>query len=94
MTAPPPAPWPPHDHDAAADVAALSIVVRHTVELASGLRAKGRRIDVTGLDQTVGLLCAKALDLPPGQGRAARPGLIAVLAEIVALDAAFRDGDA
>lgn len=85
-----PGPWPTHSYDAAAEVAALSLVVRHTVETAAGLASGGRRVDVAGLDRSVGLLCAKALDLPPTDGRAARAGLVVLLTEIDALSLALR----
>lgn len=89
-TAPPPA-WPPA-HDAAVAVTALSHLVRDTLAIATGLAAGGRRVDVTGLDDTVGLLCAKALDLPPEQGRAARAELLALLADLDALGTVLRSG--
>ena len=63
--------WPRHDHDAAGDVASLSKTLHDTVNIAAGLATGGRRVDVAGLDRSVGLLCAKALDLPPTEGRAA-----------------------
>ncbi len=82
--------WPLQTHDAAADVVARSEVVRHTMQVAAGLAVGGRRIDLTGLDHTVGLLCAKALDLSPAEGRAARTGLVALLTEVDALSLALR----
>lgn len=82
--------WPPHAHDAAADVAALSQGVLNTVDMAAGLTMGGRRVDVTGLDRAVGLLCAKALDLPPTEGQAACVGLFALLTQIDALSLALR----
>ncbi len=82
--------WPQHAHDAAADVAALSQGVLNTVDMAAGLAIGGRRVDVTGLDHAVGLLCAKALDLPPAEGHAACAGLFALLTQIDALSLALR----
>jgi len=83
-------PWPTHPYDAGAEIAALSLMVRNTVQTAAGLATGGRQVDVTRLDRTVGLLCAKALDLPPADGRAARTGLVALLIEIDALSLALR----
>jgi len=83
-------PWPTHPYDAGAEIAVLSLMVRNTVETAAGLATGGRLVDVTGLDHTVGLLCAKALDLPPADGRAARAGLAGLLTEIDALSLALR----
>jgi len=60
------------------------------MQVAAGLAVGGRRIDLTGLDHTVGLLCAKALDLSPAEGRAARTGLVALLTEVDALSLALR----
>ncbi len=90
IIAQPPTLWPPHAYDAAADVAALSEVVRHTIEMAATLAASGRRVDLHGLDHTVGLLCAKALDLPATDGRGARAALFALLAGIDGLSLTLR----
>lgn len=82
--------WPPQAHDAAGDVVGLFETVRATVSMAAKLAACGHRMDVTGLDQTVGALCAKALDLPTPEARAARIHLIELLGEIDLLDSALR----
>jgi hypothetical protein len=62
--------------------------VTQTLGLARGLVEAGRSVDLTGLQDQVGLLCAKALDLPPAEGRAMRGDLIALLARVDALTAA------
>ncbi len=90
MMTQPPKLWPTDAYDASAGVAALSEAARHTVEVAACLAASGRRVDLKGLDHTVGLLCAKALDLPAADGRAARPGLFALLTKIDALSLTIR----
>lgn len=82
--------WPAHGYAAAADVAALSEALRHTIIMAEGLAAGGRQVNLNGLDHTVGLLCAKALDLPAADGRAARPGLFGLLTEIDTLSSTLR----
>jgi len=82
--------WPTHPYDDVAEVAGLYAMIRNVIETAAGLAVGGRRVDVSGLDRTVGLLCAKALDLPPEDGRAARAGLVALLTEIDALSLALR----
>jgi hypothetical protein len=56
-----------------------------TLQLARALAQMRRPIDLTGLDQQVGRLCAAALDLPPADGRAMRPLLATLLAELDAL---------
>lgn len=58
-----------------------------TLGLARALVEAGRRIDLAGLDSQVGLLCARALDLDPEEGRRVRPDLIALRNEIDALTA-------
>ena len=56
--------------------------------LARVLADARRSFDLGGLADDVGRLCAASLDLPPGQGRALRPRLHALLAQIDALAAA------
>lgn len=82
--------WPRHAHDAVGDVASLSKTLLETVNIAVGLAAGGRRIDVTGLDHSIGLLCAKALDLPPIEGRAACALLFSLLSRMDTLSVALR----
>lgn len=53
--------------------------------LTGAFAQSGRRIDLTGLDDRVGLLCAKALDLPPEIGRDARVELILLRTELEVL---------
>ena len=86
-------PWPHPAHDAAVELAGLSKELHETVNLAAGLAAGGRRVDVAGLDRSVGLLCAKALDLPPAEGRAACGLLFSLLSRIDALGMALRATD-
>ncbi|MEJ0016540.1 MAG: hypothetical protein WDN25_08235 [Acetobacteraceae bacterium] len=57
--------------------------------VASALASCGRDVDLTGLDQQVGLLCAKSLDLPPDEGRGMRPRLIALVGSIDGLSRAL-----
>ena len=52
------------------------------VSLARRLVGRGVTVDLTGLEQQVGLLCAKSLDLPPEEGRRMRPDLIALNADV------------
>ena len=44
--------------------------------VARALLRLGREVDLAGFENGVGLLCAKSLDLPPGQARGMRPYLI------------------
>lgn len=60
-----------------------------TIRLSRALVDTGRSVDLAGLDRVVGLLCAKALDLQPEQGRELVPELSAMLREIDGLTAAL-----
>lgn len=71
-----------------ARVAAAAL--RRTAALARALAVSGRPIDLTGLDDKVGVVCASALDLRPEDGRALRPDLESLLTEIASLAAAMR----
>ncbi len=68
-----------------ATVEGLAGQVAGALRLAGTLAQGGRRLDLVGLDQMVGRLCAQALDLPPAQGRMVRPRLLALLGELDAL---------
>lgn len=78
----PPPPASPSDRAAAAAEAVAGLL-----RIAQALAQARRSIDLAGLDQDIGRLCAAALDLPPAEGRAMRPLLIGVLAELDALSA-------
>jgi len=67
-----------------------AVALRQTAALARTLAASGRPIDLTGLDGQVGLICARALDLPAEQGLEMRGDLEELLAEIDSLAAAMR----
>ncbi len=64
--------------------------LRGAVLMAHALAEVGRPLDLAGLADLAGRACAAALDLPPPDGRALRPALIAALAELDALTAACR----
>lgn len=61
-----------------------------TLRVARVLVELSRPVDLAGLEDAVGRLCAAILDLPPEQGRTLRPQLAAVLAELDALEGAVR----
>jgi hypothetical protein len=54
----------------------------HTLALARALVLGGRTLDLTGVDDGVGMLCAQTLDLPTAQARAMLPVLHGVLGQI------------
>jgi hypothetical protein len=58
-----------------------------TLRLARALARSRRSIDLAGLDQDIGRLCAAVVDLPAADGRAMRPLLVELLAELDALAA-------
>jgi hypothetical protein len=72
-----------------AAVQAYATNLSQTIALARALVAAGRAIDLDGLDAQVGLLCAKALDLPPANGELIRADLTNLLGEVDALTGAL-----
>jgi len=61
--------------------------VRALLRLARGIAASGRHVDLRGLDDMVGRLCARCLDLPPADGRRMALLLTELHVEINALNA-------
>jgi hypothetical protein len=82
------------DHDVAGapergpglEVAALADDIGHAIAVARALVRQGRRLDLAGLDQRVGRLCAQTLDLGPEPARRMRPRLLALMTELERLD--------
>ncbi len=60
----------------------LGVNLSHMLRMTQALVAGGRNVDLVGLERQVGLLCAKTLDLPPEDGRAVRPVLVNLLADL------------
>jgi hypothetical protein len=60
-----------------------------TLGIARSLVRAGKLVDLTGLDAQMGYICARSLDLPPDEGRALRPELIALRAELDVLSEAL-----
>ena len=69
--------------------AELADTISATLRMARALIEGHRQVDLSGLDRMVGLLCARVLDLPPAQGRALRPLLASLLAELDELNGAL-----
>jgi hypothetical protein len=63
----------------------------NTMSVARGLVRGGRTLDLAGIEDGVGLLCAQALDLPAEHGRNLAGLLRDVLAEVEGLTAAVRE---
>jgi hypothetical protein len=87
--------WVFHNDDTGFDAGAMAKAIAlgssllRTIRIARLLVESDRRVDLTGLDRGVGLLCAKSLDLPPELGRALRPHLKALRDEIDTLTTAI-----
>lgn len=60
-----------------------------TLRVARALVEAQRPVDLGGLQDAIGRLCAAVFDLEPGQGRTLRPQMTAVLAELDALEQAL-----
>lgn len=78
---------PPSPFDRASAAAEAIIGMLRVAHLLAQSR---RSIDLAGLEQEIGRLCAASLDLAPAEGRAMRPLLIGVLAELDKLAAGVR----
>jgi hypothetical protein len=78
--------------DPETEAARMAEAASGTLRLARTLVEAKRRVDLAGLQEAVGRMCAAVLDLPPEQGRAMHPRLAAVLAELEALERALRVG--
>jgi hypothetical protein len=72
-------------YDSLAAVRSMADELVEMIGMARVLAASGRVVDLTGLDQQIGLLCAKSLDLPPDEGRGLRPSLIVLSGAMEAL---------
>ncbi|MGC8469413.1 MAG: hypothetical protein ACP5NI_05845 [Acetobacteraceae bacterium] len=81
-------PTPPQPADEAlAVVRAEAAALTGTLTVARVLVGQRRSVDLAGLDGLIGRLCARALDLPPAEGRQMRAVLSALLDEVEALAA-------
>ncbi len=66
---------------------ALADGLNHMLHVAVALLNQRRRVDLTGLDERIGRLCAAVLDLPPEQGCDLRPKLLVLRDQIDRLGA-------
>ena len=65
-----------------------------TIGIARALAQNGRTVDLTGLDDGIGTLCAQTLDLPAQEGRALLPLLAEMLQQVNTLTAALHEAQA
>jgi hypothetical protein len=71
------------------DVRACTEQFSRTLAIAHSLVAAEQPVDLAGLDREMGFICARALDLPPEQGRGVRSDLIGLRLELDALSSAL-----
>jgi hypothetical protein len=84
-------PWAGPDYDPERELLALSEQTARMLSVAQVLVASNRHLDCEGLQRHVGLLCAKALDLPPGHTGFAKLELKRLAAQLDQLHAAIRE---
>ncbi len=84
----------PPEHDPEQEMLAFSAQTLRTVLVARALSESRRPIDLQGLQEQAGLLCAKALDLPVGRAGFAKAELQRLVREIDALRDTMRTGSA
>jgi hypothetical protein len=83
-----------HEQSGGLDKLALTLAMaeelRQSLRLARALAGQNRPVDLAGMQDSIGLLCAKALDLNPTEGRTLRIALIALRMELDQLSTAIR----
>ena len=65
-----------------------------TIGIARALAQNGRTVDLTGLDDGIGMLCAQTLDLDVHESRALLPLLADMLLQVNTLTAAIHSAQA
>ena len=61
-----------------------------TLAVGRALVVAGRTVDMSGIQDGIGLLCAKTLDLSPRQGKQMLPALLELTAQIDSMSRALR----
>ena len=84
-------PVPELDYDPEAEALALSEQTARMVAVAQALVMSQRHVDMSGLQNQVGLLCAKALDLPASKTGFLKLELRRLASGLGALDASMRE---
>ena len=72
----------------------LAARLLRTIGVARALVQNGRTLNLSGMDDGIGLLCAKTLDLPSAAGASMLPELRVVLAGVDSLMAALQAANA
>jgi hypothetical protein len=81
---------PRPEHDPEQEMLALAEQTLHIINVATALAGSARPVDLDGLQAQVGLLCAKALDLPPGKTGFAKLELRRLVRSLDALEETMR----
>ena len=89
---PSPAPGPAFDPEA--EALAIADQTARMIAVTQALVASQRHVDIDGLQQHVGLLCAKALDLPPTKTGFLKLELQRLVAALDRLNATMREHSA
>ena len=71
-------------------LAALADRINNSLAVARALVLAGRTVDLGGLQDGIGVLCAKTLDLPGDEGRRMLPLLHETLAQLDSMARALR----
>ena len=83
-----------HEQSSGPDDLSLTLAIaeglRQSLRLARALAGQNRPVDLAGLHDSIGLLCAKALDLLPDEGRTLRIALVGLRMELDQLSATMR----
>ena len=87
-------PGPGSDYDPEAEVLALSEQTARMIAVAHALVVSQRHVDVQGLQNHIGLLCAKALDLPTSKTGFLKLELKRLASGLDALHATMRENAA
>lgn len=69
---------------------AMTEGLRQSLRLARALAGQNRPVELEGMQDSVGLVCAKSLDLAPHEGRTLRVALVALREEFDQLSATLR----
>jgi hypothetical protein len=81
---------PPLPDTVPQQLALLAERLSRTLAVARALSMAGRHVDLSGIQDGIGLLCAKTLDLPRADARLLLPALHEVMAQIDSLSRALR----
>jgi len=80
---------PPPPNTATQQLTVLAERLSRTLAVARALASSGRQVDLGGIQDGVGLLCAKTLDLPHRDARSLLPALHELLAQMDSLRVAL-----